>query len=103
MADSERLAFISPAAATAFQRFLMTLYQQTIALARICALAGMFAFAQPTNAQTRILFENFEGVFLHDILVTGTPAQPNLRPYQPSGWSSAIVVSKSLGTTVDEN
>lgn len=30
-----------------------------------------------------------------------TPALPNLTPYQPSGWSDRIVVSRTAGTTTD--
>jgi subtilisin family serine protease len=45
-----------------------------------------------------------EGWYLDDILVTasGITQQPNLTPYQPSGWSDKIVVSKVTGTTTDD-
>src|SRR5206468_3123566 len=34
------------------------------------------------------------------ITVSGT-GQPNLLPYQPTGWSDKIVVSKTTGTSTD--
>ena len=34
-------------------------------------------------------------------IVVNPPAQPNLTPYQPAGWSDKIVVSSSTGTTTN--
>src|SRR5216684_3284397 len=37
-------------------------------------------------------------------LLTAAPvaiALPNLTPYQPSGWSDKIIVSRTTGTTID--
>jgi len=39
------------------------------------------------------------GVYIDDILVRGTPRQPNLTWYTPSGWSSSIVPSSIQFTT----
>jgi hypothetical protein len=37
------------------------------------------------------------------ITVTAVPTLPNLTPYQPSGWSDKIVVSRALGSTTDSS
>ena len=34
-------------------------------------------------------------------IIVGNPPLPNLRPYQPPGWSDKIVVSNKTGTTID--
>jgi M6 family metalloprotease-like protein len=39
--------------------------------------------------------------YIKTITVTAAAAQPNLTPYQPSGWSDKIVVSKVTGTSTD--
>lgn len=48
-------------------------------------------------------FFEFEGAYLDDIVLSvgGTP-QPNLTPYHPVGWSGAIVLSKTTGTSSDD-
>jgi subtilisin family serine protease len=42
-----------------------------------------------------------EGWYLDDILVSTGSAQPNLVPFQPSGWSGKIVISTVTNTTTD--
>jgi M6 family metalloprotease-like protein len=40
--------------------------------------------------------------YTRTLTVLPTPAVPNLVPFQPSGWSDEIVVSKSIGTSTDD-
>jgi len=39
---------------------------------------------------------------IDDVALVTTQALPNLTPYQPSGWSNKIVISKSTGTNADD-
>lgn len=52
-------------------------------------------------------FLEYEGWYLDDILVTasggGGTQQPNLTPFQPTGWSDKIVVSTVTDTRTDDS
>jgi hypothetical protein len=47
---------------------------------------------------------SYPGAFVDDVVLQKyTSSQPNLTPYQPSGWSDKIVVSKVTGTHTDDS
>lgn len=53
-------------------------------------------FHGTTNAALKTVFR------VDDVTLSATQALPNLTPYQPSGWSNKIVISKSTGTNTDD-